>query len=74
MSIDDKIIDEVLQYDINREAAIITALSTGKIDKYKLLTSKEILLSDESRIIDQDNFTFFPLRKTFEEQIKIIED
>ena len=74
MSIDDKIIDEVLQYDINREAAIITALSTGKIDKYKLLTSKEILLSDESRIIDQDKFTFFPLRKTFEEQIKIIED
>ena len=74
MSIDEQIIDEILQYDINREAAITTALSSGKIDKYKLLTSKEILLSDESRMIDQDKFTFFPLGKAFEEQIKIIED
>ena len=74
MSIDEQIIDEILQYDINREAAITTALSSGKIDKYKLLTSKEILLSDESRMIDQDKFTFFPLGKAFEEQSKIIED
>ena len=74
MSIDEQIIDEILQYDINREAAITTALLSGKIDKYKLLTSKEILLSDESRMIDQDKFTFFPLGKAFEEQIKIIED
>ena len=33
--IDDKIRDEKLQYDINREAAKISALSFGKIDKYE---------------------------------------
>ena len=34
MTIDDKIRDEKLQYDINREATKISALSSGKIDKY----------------------------------------
>ena len=32
MEIDDKIRDEKLKYDINREAAKISALSPGKID------------------------------------------
>ena len=36
-----------LQYDINREAAKISALSSGKIDKYEFLTGKEILTSDK---------------------------
>ena len=35
MTIEDKIKDEKLQYDINREAAKISALSSGKIDKYE---------------------------------------
>ena len=34
MTIDDKIRDEKLQHDINREPAKISALSTGKIDNY----------------------------------------
>ena len=38
MIIEDKIKDEKLQYDINREAAKISALSSGKIDKYECLT------------------------------------
>ena len=37
MTIDDKIRNEKLKYDINREAAQISALSSGKIDKYKYL-------------------------------------
>ena len=37
MTIDDKIKDEKLQYDINREAAKISALSSGKIDKYDFI-------------------------------------
>ena len=40
MTIDDKIKDEKLQYDINREAAKISAISSGKIDKYEHLTGK----------------------------------
>ena len=34
MAIGDKIRDEKLQYDINREEAKISVLSSGKIDKY----------------------------------------
>ena len=57
MTTDDKIKDEKLQYDINREAAKISALSSGKINKYEFLTGKEILPSDQSRILEQAKFT-----------------
>ena len=45
--IDDKIRNEKLQYDINREVAKILALSPGKSDKYEFLTGEEILLIKE---------------------------
>ena len=47
MTIDDKIRDEELQYDINREAGKISALSSGKIDKYEYLADEEMLPSDQ---------------------------
>ena len=47
MTIEEKIKDEKLQYDINREAAKISALSSGKIDKYGYLTGEEILPSNQ---------------------------
>ena len=56
MTIDGKIKDQKLQYDINREAAIISALSSEKIDKYEYLTGEEILPSDPSRIIEQAKY------------------
>ena len=43
MTIDDKIRHEKLQYDINIEAAKISALSTGKTDKYEYLIGEEII-------------------------------
>ena len=46
MTIEDPIRDEKLQYDINREAAKISALSSGKIDKYEHLTGEEIVPSN----------------------------
>ena len=52
MTTDDKIRDENLQYDINREAAQISALLSGKIDKYEYLTSKEILPFNQRQIIE----------------------
>ena len=52
MAIDDKIKDEKLQYNINREAAKRSALSSGKIDKYEFLTGEEVLPSDQSKIIE----------------------
>ena len=46
VTIDNKISDEKLQYDINREAAKISALSSCKIDKYEHLKGEKILPSD----------------------------
>ena len=43
MTIDGKIKDKKLQYDINRGAAKISALFSGKIDEYEYLTGEEIL-------------------------------
>ena len=74
MIIDDQIRDEKLQYDINREATKISALSSGNIDKYEYLTGKEILPSNQQQIIEQAKFTYSPLGKAFEKQIKTIED
>ena len=74
MTIEDQIKDEKLQYDINREAAKISALSSGKIDKYEYLTGEEILLSNQQQIIQQAKFNYSPLGKAFEKQIKTIED
>ena len=68
MTSDDKISDEKLQHDINREAARISALSSGKNDKYEYLTGKEILLSNQRQIIEQAKFADSFLGKTFEEQ------
>ena len=72
-AIDDKIKDEKLQCDINREAARISPLSTGKIDKYEYLTGIQILQSDQSRIIEQAKFTHYPLSKTFKKQINQVQ-
>ena len=63
-----------LQYDINREAAKISTLSSGKIDKYEYLTGEEILPSNQQQIIEQAKFTYSPLGKAFEKQTKTIED
>ena len=73
MTINDQIRDEKLQYDINKEPAKISALSSGKIHKYEYLTGKDILPSNQQQIIEQAKFTYCPLGKAFEEQIKTIE-
>ena len=65
MTNDNKIKDEKLQYNINREAAKISALSSCKIDKYEHVTSNEMLPSDQRRVIEQATFTWSPLGKSF---------
>ena len=74
MTVNDQIRDEKLNYDIDREAAKISALSSGKIDKYEYLTGEEILPSNEQQIIEQAKFTYSHLERAFEKQIKMIED
>ena len=71
MTTDNKIRDEKLQYDINRAAAKMSALSSGKIYKYEDLTCEEILPSDQSRMIEQVNS---PLANTLEKEITTMEN
>ena len=74
MTIEDEIKDEKLQYDINREAAKISALSSGKLDKYEYLTGEEILPSNQQQIIQQAKFNYSPLGKALEKQVKTTKD
>ena len=74
MTTGDKLRDEKLQYNINIEKVKISAAASRKIDKYEFFTGEEILLSDQSRIIEQAKFTHSPLGKAFEKQTKTIEE
>ena len=74
MTIDDQIRNEKLQYDISRVSAKISASSWNKIGKYGYLTGEEILRSTQKQIIEQAKFTYSPLGKAFQKQIKAIED
>ena len=65
MKIDEKVRDEKLQLNINREAVIISALS-DKIDKYEYLTGERTLPSESSQIIQKANFTYSLLGKALE--------
>ena len=74
MTIHDQIRNEKLQYDINRETSKISALSSGNIQNYEYLTGEDILPSNQQQITEQAKFFYSPLGKTFEKQIKTIED
>ena len=69
MTIDDNLRDEKMQYDINRKAEKISALSSAKIDKYEYITVEEIFSIRKS---------FWKTNKNAEEQgenqMKTIED
>ena len=74
VTINDRIRNEKLQYDINREATKISDLSSGKIHKYEYLIGEDILLSNQQQIMEQARRTYSPLEKAFEKQIKTTED
>ena len=70
MTIDDKIIDEKLQYHQQRSSKNIRIVS-GKINKYEYLKCEEILPPpNQSRVIEIAKFTYSPLGKTFEKTNK----
>ena len=64
MTIDDQIRGEKLQYDVNRDAAKISVLSS-KIDIYEILTGEEILPSNQKQIIEKAKFTYFFSKFTY---------
>ena len=57
-----------------KQAVKISALSSGKTDKYEYLTGGEILPPDQRRVIEQIKFAYSPLGKAFEKQTKTIEE
>ena len=67
---DDHIKDEKIQYNINREAAKVSTLSSGKIDKYEYLTGEEILSSNQKQLIVQAKFTYYALSKSLQKTNK----
>ena len=58
----------------NYNTILIGRLQKYKIDKYKYLTGEEILPSNQQQILEQTKFTYSPLGKAFQEQIKTIKD
>ena len=68
MTINNQIRDEKIKYDINREAAKISALSSGEIHRYEYLTGEDILPSNQQEIIEQAKCSYSRLGKAFEKQ------
>ena len=73
-TIDDKIRDEKLKHNINIETPKISALRSGKIDRYEYLTCEETLITDQGRMIEKDRFSYSSLEKGLEKQTKTIGD
>ena len=74
MTTDDKIRDEKLRYEINGEAAKISAKQLDTSYKYEYLTGEEIIPSDQKQLIEQIKFQYGPLGKALEKPKKTIED
>ena len=55
------------QYDLDRKAAKISALSSNNLDKYKYLTGEDLGLKPNT--IKQARFEYFPLGKVFNKEL-----
>ena len=61
--LDRKIKQNESQYDLDREAAKISALSSNNLDKYELLTGEDLNLKPST--VEQAKFEYSPLGKIF---------
>ena len=61
--LDDKIKTNKAQYELDRKAAKISALSSGKLKKYEYLTGEN--LGYKLDVIQKTKFEYSPLCKTF---------
>ena len=61
--LDKKILQIEAQYDLDRKAAKISALSSNNLDKYEYLTHEDLGLKPS--IIEQAKFEYSPLGKSF---------
>ena len=70
--LDRKIMQNEAQYDLDRKAAKISALSSNNLDKYEYLTGKDLCLKPST--IEQAKFEYSPLGKVFTRGLKKEED
>ena len=61
--LDRKIMQNEAQYDLDRKAAKISALSSNYLSKYKYLTGEDLALKPS--IVEQAKFEYSPLGKDF---------
>ena len=61
--LDRKIMQNEEQYDLDRKAAKISALSSNNLDKYEYLTGEDLDL--EPSTVKQARFEYSPLGKSF---------
>ena len=61
--LDGKVMQNEAQYDIDRNAAKISILSSNNLDKYKYLTGEDLGLKPST--IEQTKFEYSPLGKIF---------
>ena len=74
MANDDKFRYEKLQYDINREATKMSALSSGEINKYESFTGEKLLFSNQRKTLEQAKLIFSSLGKAFLKKTKKVEE
>lgn len=72
ITVDERIRDEKLRYDINREASKLSALLLGKINKYEYVRAEKTLPLDQSRIIEKAKFIYPPVEKACKKQSKVV--
>ena len=61
--LDNKIKANQVQYDLDREAAKISALSSKELDKYKYLTCED--LAHKPEVVEQAKLEYSPWGKVF---------
>ena len=66
--IDNKIVENQAQYDLDRLAAKISALSSNKLDKYVYLTGEDLGLKPST--VEQTWFEYSPLGKIFDKGLE----
>ena len=63
--LDDKIKANKAQYDLDREAGKVSALSCGELEEYEYLIGED--LGDKPGVVEKAKFEYSPLGKVFNE-------
>ena len=62
-----KVMQNEAQYDLDRKAAKISALSSNNLDKYEYLTGEDLGL--KASTVEQIKFEYSPLDKVFTKEL-----